>query len=109
MIVEDVASVGAFSVCVFTLAMVKGQGAQVVRYFLCATNGDVADGIGFVVVPDAETVAKIRVEVYRWIRNEWFGHHFETQCPVQREALDVLLVRTSFFMGKEIPAPFVCL
>ena len=107
MVVEDDAGVGAFAVGILSLAVVEGEGAQVVGHFLCAADGDVADGEVLVVVPYAEAVAEVFGHIDLWVGDEGFLHCLEAFRPVQGKALYVLLVLAPFLVGEDVPAAFV--
>ena len=106
---EDIAAFGTFSVRIFTLAVVEGKGTQIVGYRLCAADGNIADGIRLIIVPDAKAVAEILIKVYFRIGDEDFRCHLKAFHPVQGETLDVFFMIRLLFMGKEIPASSVCL
>lgn len=104
---EDNSSLFAFPVWVFPLAVVQRKGAQIVSHLLGTADGDVADGIAFVVVPYAIAVAEVFDHIDLRVGDEGVGYHFEALGPVQGKALYVLLMLASLFVGEDIPAALV--
>ena len=79
---EDDAGFFPFPEGIFLLAVVQRQGAQIVSYLLCATDGKVSDGIGLIVMPNAEAITEVCIQIYFGIGNKSLWHDFKSQCSV---------------------------
>ena len=67
MIMEDDPPFWTFPIWRFLLAVVEGEGTQIVGDAFRATDGDVADRIFFEVAPNAIAVVEISGDVDVWI------------------------------------------